>query len=1214
MAFEATGISQTIACDSGTASYPIPFQFQANTDIRAWLSPTDTLDTTTADTLELGVDYTISGDGSSAGGALVPIAPFTTGYLIMERHTSLDQTADYTPNDAFPAESHERQLDRLSMVDEELQAAGSSSPQLPVGQSFPNPVIPPLALANGCTLVWDAGLAQFKWEPNIAYEVTEEMQAILDQANAAAAAADQSADNSAASAAQAGTFATNSQNSANASAGSATAALGSQNAAKTSETNSALSAAQAQNSANQAAANAVLAGAYPNSATANVPRGLTQAGVGALTPGSGGAPGTYTDGTWSGGNFAVNPTFSYTISAGGQLSAFTVTGTGLYIGAAPAMPVPVFGHGLTGAAVALTPQFLVGNGQFYWAQSADNTKLLHYQNVGGVATADNGTGPLTTFPGLVATTNGIIGGRENGQLDTFSTNYTRLSLYGEADRPYVFGNSGNTWVLEPARATSPFPEGMQFRCAANTYGGITFLIPNCGWKAGDVIQIGMYTAVASTVANNAVIAGWSFSEIDGTAIPGAPGSGNLYTSTSANPWDANTKPFVSGNITIPPNAYKLNCYFPPLVTQDMYIDAVWTHKISVPATPTDIALIPAGRKRVQQLEDRSPTFNNVTLRRCNYTAKATVLAGVTGPPLVSPHNGWGQSYLTSAVPGGGFNGVEAPVQWATSAAILPIMFVVEIRTAAASEGKHPGNGRVIARGTVGVDPTSGGGDSLAFMLRDPATGLPKTVNPATDLLDRYAVIIFGLDGQGRQSTNFYQTTGDGGAGIDPAYPTGVAVFVNGGVGGSLGSGHASGFNLVMLTNPGEDYKTPSNEFAGNVLKGGEGVPTMIALPKKVYGVVGREANIFWWQIQRLDPRRVGFTVGTNLANASAEQDRLNWKPATAGTTNVVISSASGNAQVDSQTVAFIASPVSNAAKTLAIMAMGDSLIENEGIQNALNVIDQADAVTSLAWLGTHGTFKNEGYSGQALGAFFGPTLGTGRPNPFYNGATFDFNTWKNRSDIQAQLAAAGKTEPDIVIIEGGKVDVGQASNDGAATAACQGWASTCEAIVADILAKTSNTRIVIMAASAGPWPTPQFATYGTVWRVRRTWMQLASQQWAQFSGREANRIYVANTGCTMDPYVAWSRQWQPRSAAMIRDQVTLAAYAGASLGYNSGQVAYFNDCSNWFIKQGASGGGMWRPTQEADGWEWVVTDPVHWGLQGCVGDAEALWAVFKAIG
>lgn len=180
-------------------------------------------------------------------------------------------------------------------------------------------------------------------------------------------------------------------------------AEGHANAASTSEANAASSATSAAASATTATTASAVLGAYPNAAKDNVPRGLTQASVGAITAGSGGTPGTYTVTSWSGGNFSVPPVATYTVNGSGQLSAFTLTipsnapGTGLYIGSAPSVPTPSFAaSGLTGAAVALTAQFLVASGALYWVTSSDGIYLDAYRNVAGVATRDTSVASIPT--------------------------------------------------------------------------------------------------------------------------------------------------------------------------------------------------------------------------------------------------------------------------------------------------------------------------------------------------------------------------------------------------------------------------------------------------------------------------------------------------------------------------------------------------------------------------------------------------------------------------------------------------------------------------------------------------------------------------------------------------------------------------------------------------------------------------------------------------
>lgn len=138
----------------------------------------------------------------------------------------------------------------------------------------------------------------------------------------------------------------------------------------------------------QALTASATAGVYSNGAASNVPRGLTQASVGAITAGSGGTSGTFAL-AWSGGNFTVNPTGTFTVS-GGALTAVTITGPGLYIGASPTVPTPSFAasSGLTGAAVALTAQFLVTSGSGYWVTSSSGLTLDHYRNSSGTATSN----------------------------------------------------------------------------------------------------------------------------------------------------------------------------------------------------------------------------------------------------------------------------------------------------------------------------------------------------------------------------------------------------------------------------------------------------------------------------------------------------------------------------------------------------------------------------------------------------------------------------------------------------------------------------------------------------------------------------------------------------------------------------------------------------------------------------------------------------------
>jgi len=136
------------------------------------------------------------------------------------------------------------------------------------------------------------------------------------------------------------------------------------------------------------AANARLAAGFYPSARSNVPRGIVS--TSSLVAGSGGANGTFAL-AFSGGNFTVAPSGTFTVS-GGALTSVSITGSGLYIGASPTAPTAVLtaSAGLTGASVVLDAGFLAGSGEYYWTDDATSANLMAlYQNVAGTATASS---------------------------------------------------------------------------------------------------------------------------------------------------------------------------------------------------------------------------------------------------------------------------------------------------------------------------------------------------------------------------------------------------------------------------------------------------------------------------------------------------------------------------------------------------------------------------------------------------------------------------------------------------------------------------------------------------------------------------------------------------------------------------------------------------------------------------------------------------------
>jgi len=92
--------------------------------------------------------YSVSGVGSASGGNVTMGTPPTDAEeLVITREVPFTQTVDYIENDAFPADTHESALDKLTMQNQQLNRDLTRSLTMPVGASdsvsveIPNPEV-----------------------------------------------------------------------------------------------------------------------------------------------------------------------------------------------------------------------------------------------------------------------------------------------------------------------------------------------------------------------------------------------------------------------------------------------------------------------------------------------------------------------------------------------------------------------------------------------------------------------------------------------------------------------------------------------------------------------------------------------------------------------------------------------------------------------------------------------------------------------------------------------------------------------------------------------------------------------------------------------------------------------------------------------------------------------------------------------------------------
>ena len=111
-----------------TTVFSFPYLFLANGDLEVRLiaaSGTSTI-------LTLTTDYTVTGANNDAGGSVTMIvAPATGEQILIRRIVDLTQETAYPSGDPFPAESHERALDKLTMMVQQHDEEFARTLQLP---------------------------------------------------------------------------------------------------------------------------------------------------------------------------------------------------------------------------------------------------------------------------------------------------------------------------------------------------------------------------------------------------------------------------------------------------------------------------------------------------------------------------------------------------------------------------------------------------------------------------------------------------------------------------------------------------------------------------------------------------------------------------------------------------------------------------------------------------------------------------------------------------------------------------------------------------------------------------------------------------------------------------------------------------------------------------------------------------------------------------
>lgn len=202
---------------------PVSFYFLDNSHLKVVRARTGVADAV----LVLNTDYTVTGAGDEAGGNVTTIA---TNLVIGDkitiiRNVPLNQLVNYVYNDKFPAEVHERALDKLTMIAQQYDEQGSRNIQFPETEpSGFNRTLSAKADRENTLLAFDEN-GDMEEKP---------IQEVVDEATAAASASAAAAAASASASAASATDSNNAKTAAQAAQGASEAA---RDAAQTAENN-----------------------------------------------------------------------------------------------------------------------------------------------------------------------------------------------------------------------------------------------------------------------------------------------------------------------------------------------------------------------------------------------------------------------------------------------------------------------------------------------------------------------------------------------------------------------------------------------------------------------------------------------------------------------------------------------------------------------------------------------------------------------------------------------------------------------------------------------------------------------------------------------------------------------------------------------------------------------------------------------------------------
>ncbi|MFA6832981.1 MAG: SGNH/GDSL hydrolase family protein, partial [Bacteroidaceae bacterium] len=205
------------------------------------------------------------------------------------------------------------------------------------------------------------------------------------------------------------------------------------------------------------------------------------------------------------------------------------------------------------------------------------------------------------------------------------------------------------------------------------------------------------------------------------------------------------------------------------------------------------------------------------------------------------------------------------------------------------------------------------------------------------------------------------------------------------------------------------------------------------LPSALYGVVGKETNIYYQNILNHSSMNMicGCDIGGKIANTERFRDRLIWTPSANGkiTDTITCYKKSWNDAILSKSIPFISAPTDSGNNEIKVVTIGDSKIAYGEVIGYLFDMFENDNHT-LTLLGSRYDNNNsgdtrhrhDGYGGWSSYDF--AYENKNGLNPFYN-ADYTDSQYGTHFDFSHYMTNLGYSDVDYVFINLGTNDFGQ---------------------------------------------------------------------------------------------------------------------------------------------------------------------------------------------